>query len=58
MTIPSWRKEPLEIVAPPVPAFYNHPQSVEELVDHTVGRVLDLFGLEMPQVKRWAGMRP
>jgi 4-hydroxy-3-polyprenylbenzoate decarboxylase len=46
------------IVAPPVPAFYNHPQSVEALVDHTVGRVLDLFGLEMPQLKRWAGMRP
>jgi flavin prenyltransferase len=46
------------IVAPPVPAFYNNPQSVQELVDHTVGRVLDLFGLEMPQLKRWAGMRP
>lgn len=46
------------IVAPPVPAFYNRAQSVEELVDHTVGRVLDLFGLEMPQLKRWAGMPP
>jgi flavin prenyltransferase len=46
------------IIAPPVPAFYNNPQSVEELVDHTVGRVLDLFGLKMPQLKRWAGMRP
>jgi polyprenyl P-hydroxybenzoate/phenylacrylic acid decarboxylase-like protein len=46
------------IIAPPVPAFYNNPQSVEELVDHTVGRVLDLFGLEMPQLKRWAGIRP
>jgi polyprenyl P-hydroxybenzoate/phenylacrylic acid decarboxylase-like protein len=44
------------IIAPPVPAFYNNPQTIEDLIDHTVGRVLDLFGLEMPQ-RRWNGMR-
>ena len=45
------------IIAPPVPAFYNNPQTIDDLIDHTVGRVLDLFGLEMPQLRRWAGMR-
>ena len=41
------------IVAPPVPAFYARPQSLEEMIDHTLGRVLDLFGLESGTVKRW-----
>lgn len=45
------------IIAPPMPAFYNNPQTIEDLIDHTVGRVLDLFGLEMPQQRRWNGMR-
>ena len=45
------------IIAPPVPAFYNEPRSIDDLVDHTVGRVLDLFGLESPQLRRWEGMR-
>jgi flavin prenyltransferase len=45
------------IIAPPAPAFYNKPTTIEELVDHTVGRVLDLFGLETPQLRRWEGMR-
>jgi len=45
------------IIAPPVPAFYNNPQSIDDLIDHTVGRVLDLFGLEMPKLRRWTGMR-
>jgi 4-hydroxy-3-polyprenylbenzoate decarboxylase len=44
------------IIAPPVPAFYNQPRSIDELVDHTVGRVLDLFGLESPRLRRWEGM--
>ena len=43
------------IVAPPVPAFYSRPQSLEEMVDHTIGRVLDLYGLESGRVKRWPG---
>jgi 4-hydroxy-3-polyprenylbenzoate decarboxylase len=41
------------IIAPPVPAFYIQPQTIEELVDHTVGRVLDLFDIEMEGVRRW-----
>ncbi len=45
------------VVVPPVPAFYNHPQSVDDIVNHTVGRVLDLFGIDVGLVKRWEGMR-
>ena len=47
------------VIAPPVPAFYARPQSLEEMVDHTLGRVLDLFGLESGTVRRWgeAGTR-
>jgi polyprenyl P-hydroxybenzoate/phenylacrylic acid decarboxylase-like protein len=44
------------IVAPPVPAFYNHPASIEDVVDHTVARVLDLFDLESPRLRRWSGL--
>jgi 4-hydroxy-3-polyprenylbenzoate decarboxylase len=45
------------IAAPPVPAFCNNPQTIDDLIDHNVGRVLDLFGLEMPKLRRWTGMR-
>ena len=41
------------IVSPPVPAFYARPRSIEEMVDHTVGRALDLFGIAIPGVTRW-----
>lgn len=41
------------IVMPPVPAFYSKPQSIDEIVDHSVGRVLDLFGIENTLVRRW-----
>ncbi|KZD00999.1 UbiX family flavin prenyltransferase [Oceanibaculum pacificum] len=41
------------IVAPPVPAFYARPDGIDALVDHSVGRVLDLFGLEAGAVTRW-----
>lgn len=41
------------IVAPPVPAFYARPASLDEMVDQTVGRVLDLFDLESDEVRRW-----
>ena len=41
------------IIAPPVPAFYAKPQSIQELVDQTVGRVLDLFGIDVGVVHRW-----
>jgi 4-hydroxy-3-polyprenylbenzoate decarboxylase len=43
------------IVFPPVPAFYDRPQSVADIIDHTVGRVLDLFGLEAGLLRRWDG---
>jgi len=41
------------IVAPPVPAFYARPASVADIVDHSVGRVLDLLGVETDLVRRW-----
>jgi len=43
------------IVAPPMPGFYAMPQSLEDVIDHTVGRVLDLIGLDSGLVKRWTG---
>ncbi|MDZ5699531.1 UbiX family flavin prenyltransferase [Chelativorans sp. M5D2P16] len=41
------------IIAPPVPAFYARPASLEEMVDHTLGRVLDQFGIDSGTVRRW-----
>lgn len=41
------------IIAPPVPAFYAEPQSVDDIVDQTVGRLLDLFDIDTPLTKRW-----
>lgn len=46
------------IVFPPVPAFYHRPQTVAELVDHTVSRVVDLLGVPQPQAPRWHGLTP
>jgi len=43
------------ILAPPVPAFYHHPQTVAEIVEHTVDRVLDLIGLASEDAQRWDG---
>lgn len=43
------------VIAPPVPAFYTRPQSLDDMVTQTVGRALDLFDLEHEQVKRWQG---
>jgi flavin prenyltransferase len=43
------------VIAPIVPAFYSRPQSVDDIVNHTVGRLLDLFGIETGVVKRWQG---
>ncbi|MFZ5734684.1 MAG: UbiX family flavin prenyltransferase [Pseudomonadota bacterium] len=45
------------IVYPPVPALYARPQSIEEMIDHTLGRVLDLFDLDVGLAKRWSGQR-
>jgi 4-hydroxy-3-polyprenylbenzoate decarboxylase len=41
------------VIAPPVPAFYAKPQNLEEMIDHTLGRALDLFGLDTGTVRRW-----
>jgi 4-hydroxy-3-polyprenylbenzoate decarboxylase len=41
------------IIAPPVPAFYARPTSLDDMVDHSIGRVLDLFGLDSGGVRRW-----
>ena len=43
------------VIAPPVPAFYARPQTLDDIVTQTVGRALDLFDLELSQVKRWQG---
>ena len=43
------------IVAPPVPAFYAHPTTLDEMIDHTLGRVLDMFELDAGTVTRWSG---
>ena len=45
------------IIFPPLPSFYNKPASIEEMVDHTVGRVIDLFGIEHALAPRWGGMK-
>ncbi len=43
------------VIVPPMPAFYNDPQSVDDIINHTVGRLLDLFGIDSGLVKRWQG---
>jgi len=45
------------IIFPPLPGFYHRPKSIEEMVDHTLGRVLDLFALEHALTPRWQGLR-
>jgi flavin prenyltransferase len=45
------------IVAPPMPALYARPQTVDDIINHSVGRVLDLFDIESGLVKRWQGAR-
>jgi 4-hydroxy-3-polyprenylbenzoate decarboxylase len=44
------------IIYPPVPAFYARPNSLEQMVDHTLGRVLDLFDIATGAVSRWEGL--
>ena len=43
------------IIAPPVPAFYARPQNLQQMIDHTLGRVLDLFDLDTGRINRWSG---
>jgi len=44
------------LLVPPMPAFYTQPQTVQDLVDHSVGRVLDLFDIDSGLVRRWQGV--
>lgn len=46
------------IIAPPVPAFYAQPSSIDDIVNHTVGRLLDLFDIDIGLVKRWGEKDP
>jgi flavin prenyltransferase len=43
------------IILPPLPAFYNHPRTVEDVVEHSVARMLDHFGITVPGAVRWSG---
>lgn len=45
------------IVVPPVPAFYHHPKTIDDIVNHTLGRTLDLFGFDTGVVQRWEGSK-
>ena len=45
------------VILPPMPAFYNHPQNLTEMVDHIVFRTLDQFGIHLSEAKRWEGMK-
>jgi 4-hydroxy-3-polyprenylbenzoate decarboxylase len=46
------------VLLPPVPAFYHHPRDLEDLIDHTLGRVLDRLGLPQDVVPEWQGTQP
>lgn len=43
------------IITPPMPAFYNNPQSIDDIINHSVGRILDLFDIDTDFLKRWQG---
>jgi 4-hydroxy-3-polyprenylbenzoate decarboxylase len=43
------------VILPPMPAFYHRPTTIDEIIDHTVSRMLDQFGLESPGTTRWSG---
>lgn len=44
------------IIFPPVPAFYHKPKTIQDIIDHTVGKVLDIFGIEHNLFQRWSGV--
>ena len=46
------------VICPPMPAFYGNPQTLDDIIDHSVGRALDLFDIETGRVRRWQGPRP
>ena len=44
------------VIAPPMPAFYSRPKTIDDLINHSIGRVLDLFDLDVGILKRWEGL--
>ena len=46
------------VIAPPLPAFYSNPKTIDDLIDHSIGRALDLFGLDVGLVRRWGEAKP
>jgi len=40
-------------IAPPIPSFYHRPASIDDIINHSIGRTLSLFGIDLPQLKRW-----
>ena len=44
------------IISPPLPAFYHKPKTIQDIIDHTVGKVLDIFGIEHNLFQRWSGL--
>ncbi|MCL7652559.1 hypothetical protein M8371_24650, partial [Klebsiella pneumoniae] len=44
-------------IVPPMPAYYNHPETVDDITNHIVTRVLDQFGLDYHKARRWNGLR-
>ena len=44
------------VIAPPMPAFYHHPSTIDEMVDHTCVRILDQFGIHLGPASRWGGL--
>jgi len=43
------------VIAPPIPSFYQRPETIDDLINHSIGRALDQFDLELPWLKRWSG---
>lgn len=46
------------IILPPIPAFYHHPKKIEDIVDHSIGKILDLLDMDHTLYERWKGERP